>query len=122
MGSIHLGSAKDVPTRRRASDWIASRSRRFWLIVVASTILVLTLSIILGIYLTVRPHRQTSEIPIKPRDAPIIPGKQNNVNRPDLIHSYLVDINSADDESIRAAVQHPKIAFDSRIELLLLHI
>jgi len=53
-----------------------------------------------------------------PRDALIIPGEQTNFVRRDLRRSYLVDINSADDESTRAAVQHPKIASDSRIELL----
>src|SRR5271154_2305728 len=115
MGSTELEGPKDVPNRRgRASDWITSRSRRFWLIVVASIIFVLTVSIILGIYLMVRLHR-SSATPMMPRDARIIP-RETNFCRRDLVHSYLVDINTADDEAARAAVQHPKMASDSIIE------
>jgi len=122
MGSTELEGPKDVPNRRvRASEWIASRSRRFWLIVVVSTIFVLTVSIILGIYLMVRLPR-SSATPMMPRDARIIPREQTNFNRRDLVHSYLVDINTAEDEATRSAVQYPNIAPHSRIELLFLRI
>jgi len=122
MGSTELEGLKGVPNRRgRASDWITSRSRRFWLVVVASTVFVLTVSIILGIYLMVRLHR-SSATRMMPRDARIIPREQTNFYRRDLIHSYLVDINTADNEATRAAVQYPNFASHSRIERLLLRI
>ena len=122
MGSTELEGPKDVPNRRgRVSDWITSRSRRFWLIVVASMIFVLTVSILLGIFLMVRLQR-SSATPMMPRDAHIIPREQTNFYRRDLVHSYLVDIDTADDEATRVAVQHPNIASHSRIDLLLLRI
>jgi hypothetical protein len=61
-------------------------------------------------------------MPMMPRDAHIIPREQTNFHRLDLVHSYLVDINTADDEATRAAVQDPNIASHNRIELLLLRI
>ena len=70
----------------------------------------LTVSIILGIYLMVRLHR-SSATPMMPRDARLIPQEQTNFYRRDLVHSYLVDVNTADDEATRAAVQYPKYCF-----------
>src|SRR5271170_4622819 len=104
MESIDLGGPKDVPKRQRLSEWIAIRSRKFWLIVILSTILVLLLGIILGIYLTTRPH-PTSTAQTIPQGEHIKPPEQKTVNSRDLVHSFLVDIDTADDEPTRATVK-----------------
>lgn len=115
MENIDLGRSKNVPRRRSLTEWIATRSRKFWLIVVLSTILVLVLGIILGIYLLVHPHSTSTAQTIPPGEH-IKPPEQKNVNSRDLTHSFLVDLNTAEDEPTRAAVILLYFTSDNRIE------
>ena len=121
MENIDLGGSKDVPRRRRLTEWIATRSRKFWLIVVLSTILTLVLGIILGIYFLVNPHSTSTAQTIPPGEH-IKPPEQKNINSRDLTHSFLVDLNTAEDEPTREAVMSLYFKSDDRIERMFLPI
>ena len=111
MESPDIGGSKDISSRHRLSEWIALRTRRFWLIVVFSTIVILLLGIILGIYLMARPH----SVQTIPPGEHIKPPEQKDVDSRDLTHSYLVDIDTAEDEPTRAAVELRSFESDTRI-------
>lgn len=106
--SLETASAKKIGLR----GWIKSRSRLFWVVAALSLLLIAGLAVSLPLFF------RTRHVPSLTVQSPESSQNQTQPQKPadKVPHSFLIDINTAEDEETRAAVNTSKYSFNGRIE------
>jgi hypothetical protein len=106
--SLEMTSAKKIGLR----GWIKSRSRPFWVVVALSLFLIAGLAASLPVYF------RTRHIPSLAVQSPEPSQNQTQPQNPGntVLHSFLIDITTAEDEATRLAVNASKYPFNGRTE------
>jgi hypothetical protein len=99
-----------LPAKKRGfRGWVRSNSRLFWIVLGLCLVFIAGTATVLSLFLKMHhspiPAIQNPETPAVPTDKRTIP------------HSFLVDVDTAEDEDTRAAVTILKDEVDGRIDL-----